>query len=664
MELRPGIRINRFTLEEPLGHGGQGEVWKVTDPLDGGATRALKIFFVPDIERSAAERARREARAIRNITHPALIPCRELFEDPSQDLLGLVFDYQSGQSLAEVAAGPGLGQGHRRAILGHLVDVLAHIHDRGVVHRDLKPANILVTDAFWDAPRAPGAVKLLDFGIAVPAGNPHPLTTSGGFIGTRTYLPPEILLPGFWPVKPQEFGRDLFALGVVAWELLLRAHPTGLPRETLGPDLAKAYKDAHDGKRPWPPLGMEEPWGTAIRACLALDPADRPATGAAVLALLEAHGAFDTTPLPGASERRSSPQPEPSTPRPHPRASRPRVSTPSPPPSALPASRPATPVITAPSSPPISAPLSGPRASRPTPTPLPSALTDTRDSTTPMPVPPVRLSTPEPTLESATVRTPDRPARRVHAALGAVLVLGGTAVVAAWIVAPERFRGPSSFTGVGSETSTRQSSAPPPSPAIGTALPASGSLEPTSLQQDSPEQASAVTADSATSSTLLVLPAPTPCCQSDGKCRSGRSCTMHMKDCEAVLPERSWWLLPVVVHDWSDGTRRDMADTQPEASICISDRRSPRERQCWRMKDIARRAVRPEQRIAVKTSALSGGGLAFTVEDAKGKPILRGTSEQYLQIQRTALCGSLSLKIERAHEGERIASLAVYLQDP
>src|SRR4051812_35361902 len=137
MQLRAGLRVDRYILVELLGRGGQGAVWKAVDPLDA-AVRALKLIFLEGLDAGAAERARREARAVAKAEHPALVPCRALFEDPAEGIVGLVFDFVPGQSLADAA--PRMSPEHRRAALLQIAVALGHVHGIGLLHRDLKPA--------------------------------------------------------------------------------------------------------------------------------------------------------------------------------------------------------------------------------------------------------------------------------------------------------------------------------------------------------------------------------------------------------------------------------------------------------------------------------------------------------------------------------------------
>ncbi len=147
-----------------LGEGGQASVWKAIDPLDGGAVRALKVFQLRGKSEQHSERARREAKASAGARHAGLLPCRGLFEDPEQDLLFLVFDYERGRSLADAMHDPRMTPEHRRSAVRQLADTLAYVHARSIIHRDVKPDNVLVTDAFWGSPAELGTLKLVDFG--------------------------------------------------------------------------------------------------------------------------------------------------------------------------------------------------------------------------------------------------------------------------------------------------------------------------------------------------------------------------------------------------------------------------------------------------------------------------------------------------------------------
>ncbi|MFO0587494.1 MAG: protein kinase [Polyangiaceae bacterium] len=278
MDLRPGVRLDRYTLVLRLGEGGQASVWKAIDPLDGGAVRALKVFALGGDDDPRTERARREAKASAGARHPGLLPCRGLVEDLSQGVVLLVFDFVRGRSLADALKDPQMTAEHRRCAVKQLAETLAYVHASGIVHRDIKPDNVLVTDAFWDAPGEVGTLKLVDFGIAAPVGNPHPLTQEGSVVGTAPYLPPELVdRSGAFPAG-EDLQRDVFAFGVLAWEVLVGGHPSGLPLQASREAFAGVYLAALAKKRMWPPAAPPSPELAVVQTCLSLDASTRPAS--------------------------------------------------------------------------------------------------------------------------------------------------------------------------------------------------------------------------------------------------------------------------------------------------------------------------------------------------------------------------------------------------
>ncbi len=294
VELRAGSRLDRYTLVSALGEGGQATVWKAIDPLDGGAVRALKVFRMSAGSADDGERARREAKAVAGSHHPGLLPCRTLIEDPAAGLVVLVFDYARGQSLADALADPRMTIEHRSAAVRQLADTLAYVHGRGVLHRDVKPDNVLVTDLFWRSPEEAGTLKLVDFGIAASAGNPKPLTREGGVVGTTPYLPPELLdATGSFGVG-DDYQRDVFAFGVLAWEVLIGGHPTGLPLGASRDAFAGVYLSSRAGKRAWPPPAPASRELAVLQACLSLSPASRPLSCVVVADALRT-GVLDST---------------------------------------------------------------------------------------------------------------------------------------------------------------------------------------------------------------------------------------------------------------------------------------------------------------------------------------------------------------------------------
>ncbi len=271
---RAGETLDRYVLVRPIGAGGQGEVWLATDPLHGNVERALKLVPVMASFPSGLERARREARALAQLAHPSLVACHAMFEDLRTGVLGLVLDAVDGQPLTDLAASPALTPGHRVELLRHLASVLAFLHERGVAHRDVKPDNVLVTRRFFEAPADPSGVKLIDLGISVADGNAHPLTREGTILGTTAYMPPEAIDPMVWSTPATGELRDVFALGVLGWELVAGTHPSGLAPDMSLRQLGHLYREVRAGNASWPLGQVADPLGTLLRDCIRLQ-ADR-----------------------------------------------------------------------------------------------------------------------------------------------------------------------------------------------------------------------------------------------------------------------------------------------------------------------------------------------------------------------------------------------------
>ena len=224
MALTAGSRLGPFTVEEPIGSGGMGEVYRA---LDTRLNRQVALKVLPDVFTSDAQRMarfEREAQLLAALSHPNIAAIYGVEE--SGFTPALVMELVEGETLAErIARGP-LPIEEALAIARQVAEALEYAHEHGVVHRDLKPANVKLTPASADLPE--GAVKVLDFGLAKAVGPEEAsrdisssptlsaaMTQAGFIIGTAAYMAPEQARG-----RPVDRRADIWAFGVVLWEML------------------------------------------------------------------------------------------------------------------------------------------------------------------------------------------------------------------------------------------------------------------------------------------------------------------------------------------------------------------------------------------------------------------------------------------------------------
>lgn len=198
----------RYLIERQLGSGGMGYVYQA---LDRELGRRVAIKMIRQELDDDATRARfyREARAAAALTHPHACQLHEVSEHEGVPFL--VMELLDGEPLSARLARGHLTLDEAAAVLIPLMEVVSTFHQRGLVHRDLKPSNVFLTTR---------GVKLLDFGLARPTQRDDALTATlltspGAVTGTMRYMAPEQITG-----DPIDARADIFALGVLSFEML------------------------------------------------------------------------------------------------------------------------------------------------------------------------------------------------------------------------------------------------------------------------------------------------------------------------------------------------------------------------------------------------------------------------------------------------------------
>jgi serine/threonine-protein kinase len=318
----------RYRLDERIGGGGMGEVWRGTDEVLG-RTVAVKIMLPALLDEPGfAERFLTEARIMARLKHPGVVNVYDFSSDPSTSTAFLVMEYVDGDPLSRTLGRVGrLTAARTMALIAQAADALEAAHAAGIVHRDVKPGNLMV--------RANGTLVLTDFGIS-RSELASQLTGTGTVLGTASYISPEQAAG-----QVATAASDIYALGVVAYQCLAGRRPF----EGENP-LEIAMKHVRE---PPPPLPADIPPAVReiVMRTLAKDPANRWPSAAALSAV--ARQAAATL---GSGVSISTPPASPSSPAPSSLLGSAAVPPPPPPPLSPPLSphysgpvAPATPVV-------------------------------------------------------------------------------------------------------------------------------------------------------------------------------------------------------------------------------------------------------------------------------------------------------------------------------
>ncbi len=264
-----------YTLERELGGGGMSRVF-VAQEHALGRDVVVKVLSPERAASLSAERFARENKLAAALQDPHIVPVLAA-GTTSEGLPYYTMPFVRGDSLRARLIAGAVPVAVALGILRNIAQALAYAHERGIVHRDIKPENVLLSR---------GTAVVTDFGIAKALSasstkaEGNTLTSLGTSIGTPAYMAPEQALGDV----NTDARADLYAWGVVAYELLVGAHPFAArttPQAMVAAHISEA-PPLLDAAR----LGVPRDVAALIMQCLEKDPAQRPPNADALLARL------------------------------------------------------------------------------------------------------------------------------------------------------------------------------------------------------------------------------------------------------------------------------------------------------------------------------------------------------------------------------------------
>lgn len=264
-------RLGNYRVLRLLGAGGMGMVFGAED-IALRRPVALKVMRPEEEQKgdTSWQRFLREARAMAAIKHDNLVTVYQVGQEG--ETVYLAMELLEGESLDQWIDRSDLEEVTEILRIGREIALgLAAIHENGLVHRDIKPSNL-----WLEAPA--GRVKILDFGLARPAGGDTLLTRTGVIVGTPAFLSPEQARG-----RPEDFRSDLFSLGCVLYRMCTRQLPFRGENtlDQLAALAADRPKPIHE-VNPSIPKALAE----LVMELLAKEPADRPESARSVAARL------------------------------------------------------------------------------------------------------------------------------------------------------------------------------------------------------------------------------------------------------------------------------------------------------------------------------------------------------------------------------------------
>ncbi|SCL68844.1 Serine/threonine protein kinase [Micromonospora citrea] len=249
----------RYRLDERVGTGGMGAVWRCTDLMLERVVAVKVLLPALSADPEFTARFRAEARMLAALRHPGVVAVHDVGLATLADggpLHYLVMEYVDGRPLSAWLRRAGrLDPASTMSVVAQAADALHAAHLAGIVHRDVKPGNLMV--------KSDGRVVLMDFGIA-RSGTTAGITAANVMLGTASYMSPE--QAANQPISP---AVDVYALGAVAYFCL-----AGQPPFDGDNPLQVALRHVHEAPPPLPP-GTPPAVVALVEQAMAKRPGDR-----------------------------------------------------------------------------------------------------------------------------------------------------------------------------------------------------------------------------------------------------------------------------------------------------------------------------------------------------------------------------------------------------
>jgi len=274
-EVRQACQLGQYTLEERLGEGGMGVVYRARHAMLRRPT-AVKLLRPERMGEAGLRRFEREVQLTAGLSHPNTVSVFDFGRTPD-GVFYYAMEYLDGLTLDELVSGDGPQPPARVVhVLRQVLGALAEAHGIGLVHRDVKPGNVILCERGG----LPDVAKVVDFGLVKDLEDEDGLSHEAALVGTPHYLAPEaIRSPG------ADARSDLYAVGAVAYFLLTGQHvfEGRTVIEICGHHLHTTPVPPSDRLGRALPEALEA-W---VLGCLAKDPARRPQTAVLAAAALQ-----------------------------------------------------------------------------------------------------------------------------------------------------------------------------------------------------------------------------------------------------------------------------------------------------------------------------------------------------------------------------------------